>query len=299
MFTSCSEEDDYDYSYLDSPYVRDATQNGESIVISWDKVDDATSYKIYRGDGYSSSYSAELLGSSSTTSYTDKSPLIGYNSYWVQAINSSMESDYSNSVGCTYTPPPLPAPTGVTATQSGLGILISWNSVPDATGYIVTYNTSADGYYEYIGSSESNATTTATTMTVYFNTTPSTGTTHYFKVQAINGSQKSSASSYASCTYSNPGGGIESGIYLGVIGFNQNTMVNDISLLTNSTKYNFTSFINSMTTKQGTVLYYAVESALNKLKAATFPDDLVNVSIVTFTDGLDQRSVMLNDTYHK
>ncbi len=49
--------------------------------------------------------------------------------------------------------------------------------------------------------------------------------------------------------------------------------------------------------EQGTVLYHAVNAALDKLNSATFPNDLTNVSIVTFTDGLDIGSYRLNDEF--
>jgi hypothetical protein len=52
-----------------------------------------------------------------------------------------------------------------------------------------------------------------------------------------------------------------------------------------------------MTSQNGTVLYYAVDNAINALVAATLPTDLVNVAMVTFTDGLDQGSHMLNPAY--
>jgi len=49
--------------------------------------------------------------------------------------------------------------------------------------------------------------------------------------------------------------------------------------------------------KDNTGLYYAVDNAISKLQAANLPNDLVNVSIVTFTDGLDNVSTMLNTNY--
>jgi uncharacterized repeat protein (TIGR02543 family) len=94
----------------------------------------------------------------------------------------------------------------------------------------------------------------------------------------------------------NPGGAT-SGLYMGIIGFNENINAKEISPLHSSTKNAFQSFVNAMETRAGTVLYYAVENALDKLAQASLPNDLVNVSIVTFTDGLDQGSVMLNETY--
>ncbi len=88
-----------------------------------------------------------------------------------------------------------------------------------------------------------------------------------------------------------------SGIYMGVIGFNQALYSKDISSLSNATKSQYTSFISNLTSSNGTLLYYAVDNALETLKTAQLPSDLVNVSVVTFTDGLDQGSVMMNSEY--
>ena len=93
-------------------------------------------------------------------------------------------------------------------------------------------------------------------------------------------------------------GGTNTGLYLGIIGFNDNLAEKSIGLLTNGTKYDFMNFIDGMSPKNGTVLYHAVNSGINSLEKAMLPNDLVNVSIVTFTDGLDIGSYMLNDTYN-
>ena len=93
------------------------------------------------------------------------------------------------------------------------------------------------------------------------------------------------------------GGGTESGLYLGIIGFNDELYKMDIERLDASSKTRFDSFINSLTTKNGTLLYYSVDQALRTLQLAQYPDDLYNVSLVTFTDGLDMGSPMMMDNY--
>ena len=95
----------------------------------------------------------------------------------------------------------------------------------------------------------------------------------------------------------NGGGGTEAGLYLGVIGFNDQLITKPIGLLNSSSEQSFTFFINALTTRDGTALYHAVNTSLDWLKNATMPEDLMNVSIVTFTDGLDNASMMLNDQY--
>lgn len=93
-------------------------------------------------------------------------------------------------------------------------------------------------------------------------------------------------------------GGKKTGLYLGIVGFNENITPKEIGLLSADNKDQFNSFINKLTMKPATGLYFAVDKAINRLKTATFPNDLVNVSIVTFTDGLDNFSIELNTKYN-
>lgn len=94
-----------------------------------------------------------------------------------------------------------------------------------------------------------------------------------------------------------------SGLYVAITGFNdQLTKYRSSSSYKNfysikdsySDLYNFCS---SLKTNDGTVLYYAVENAIDILSGAEFPSDLTNVSLITFTDGLDQGSSAYNPSY--
>ena len=80
------------------------------------------------------------------------------------------------------------------------------------------------------------------------------------------------------------------GIYLGVIGFNDQLYVKDISLLNSSSYSNFTAFIDGLAPGNGTALYYADYTALMKMRQYPQPPKLKNVALVTFTDGLDNIS---------
>lgn len=88
----------------------------------------------------------------------------------------------------------------------------------------------------------------------------------------------------------------EEGIYLGVIGFNQNFKTKEIGLLNNTTLSGYESFIGSLNMENGTGLYYADYTALNMLKNNSQPPKLTNVAFVTFTDGLDNVSLSSNET---
>lgn len=83
----------------------------------------------------------------------------------------------------------------------------------------------------------------------------------------------------------------ESGTYLGITGFNINLFLKDAILLNNSTKSDLISFTDNLTQGDGTALYYAVDNTIQKINSYSMPSDLSNVSIITFTDGLDEGSM--------
>ena len=88
------------------------------------------------------------------------------------------------------------------------------------------------------------------------------------------------------------------GLYIGIIGFNDDIHSQKLTLLNNGSKQEMKDFINDLTMENGTILYHAVNTALDKIEAITPPEDLINVSIITFTDGLDQGSYKLNSNYN-
>ena len=85
------------------------------------------------------------------------------------------------------------------------------------------------------------------------------------------------------------------GLYLGIVGFNSELYTMPLGLLNQSTKTTFESFVDNLAMQNGTILYHAVNTGLNSLSKAKIPENLINVSIVTFTDGLDQGSYILSD----
>lgn len=95
----------------------------------------------------------------------------------------------------------------------------------------------------------------------------------------------------------NSGGGTTEGLYMGIIGFNDELKTKSISLLNNSTEQDFINFIESLTPLDNTALYHADNTALDWLQEATLPSDLISAWLVTFTDGLDNASLMLNSNY--
>ena len=98
----------------------------------------------------------------------------------------------------------------------------------------------------------------------------------------------------------NPSADKGSGLYMGIVGFNE-TLIDKgkMSKLMPETQHEFTSFVDELTVGEATLLYYGVDKALDKIAKTSFPGDLTKVAIVTFTDGLDQGSLgMVNGKYN-
>lgn len=88
------------------------------------------------------------------------------------------------------------------------------------------------------------------------------------------------------------------GLYLGVVGFNSELYTMPLGMLNQSTKHTFENFVDGLAMQNGTILYHAVNSGLNSLAKAKIPENLINVSVVTFTDGLDQGSYVLSENHY-
>ena len=76
---------------------------------------------------------------------------------------------------------------------------------------------------------------------------------------------------------------LASGVYLGILGFNQQLYSYPVCGLTKENKSEFNAFVDGLTMKNGTLLYYSVDQAINTLQAAQMPDDVSTAAIVTFT----------------
>ena len=180
----------------------------------------------------------------------------------------------------------LSAPGNVRASLDGETVVVTWDVVAEAQFYEV-YRSSDNVTYTMLSADVAE--------TIYIDATPQNGN-NYYKVRAI-GESLSSDYSTASNAISYTVEELASGLYLGVTGFNQALYNYPIQLLDSETQSGFNNFINGLTAKNGTVLYYSVDEAISTLQSRRFPDDLFNVAIVTFTDGLDKGSMMLNSNY--
>ena len=157
------------------------------IKLSWDAVNGASKYEVYRSTSKSGEYKS--ISTTASTSMTNTSAEAGTTYYYkVRAIHadSAANSAFSSIVNRTCD---LPRPK-VTATnvESSGKIKLTWNAVEGATKYEVYRATSKDGTYKRI------STTASTGMT---NTSAEAGTTYYYKVRAIH-SNSSANSAFSS-----------------------------------------------------------------------------------------------------
>lgn len=87
-------------------------------------------------------------------------------------------------------------------------------------------------------------------------------------------------------------GGTDSGVYLGIIGFNTELYPFAIRKLTPDTVSECNTFIDGLSNiPRQTLLLWTAEQGVSTIESTTFPSDLFNASIITFTDGFDDGSV--------
>ena len=106
------------------------------IMVSWNAVAGATSYKVYASMTPSAN---ALVGSTSGTSIVDMAPN-NDNYYIVVAENANGSSAPSEKIFVTYSF--LPAPTGVKASTAGSKVTINWADVLAADSYNVYWSSS-------------------------------------------------------------------------------------------------------------------------------------------------------------
>lgn len=175
-------------------------------------------------------------------------------------------------------------PASVDAEQDEKSISITWQPVEGAT------------YNVYRSADKMNFTLIAEGVVEnrYVDNAPLSGA-NFYRIKAVVDGVESQNSAVASAEFSDDA--LPSGVYLGVSGFNQILNSHQIERLTKRTFDEFNGFVDGLEMKNGTILCYSVDQALNALKSAELPADLSNAAIITFSDGFDQGSLMLNYDY--
>lgn len=169
----------------------------------------------------------------------------------------------------------IEAPGNIQTAVTDRQITISWEAVDGAvynvyrSGDNLNFELLADGLTE----------------TSYTDTAPLPGT-NYYRVSAEVDGNEGHYTETAAVLPDVPAA--HSGVYLGITGFSKGLNEFPVQRLTEDNKTAYHDFINSLTTtEQFTWLYYAVDESIDRLQGLSFPQDLEQVAIITFTDGLD------------
>jgi len=167
---------------------RTNTATTGSCKLTWEAVDGAVKYTVYRSTSASSGFKA--LATTKKLAYTDTSANLGTKYYYkVKAIhsNTSANSDYSN---CVSGIRDLAAPVITrTNTASSGNCKLTWSAIDGASKYTVYRSTSASSGFKALAT---------TTKTAYTDTSAKVGTKYYYKIKAIH-SNSSSNSAYSNC----------------------------------------------------------------------------------------------------
>ncbi len=171
--------------YLSNPTLNSTAAANGGINVSWSKVSGASGYMVYRK---TSSGSWSMLGSTTSTSYTDKTATAGTTYYYtVRAYTGNVSTAKKNTYNAAYwggydstgvTGKYIKMPTISSAQTNANGTALSWSAVSGATGYAVWRRT-ASGSWSRIGYTTSTSYTDKTAL--------SSGTTYYYTIRAYSG----------------------------------------------------------------------------------------------------------------
>ena len=167
-----------------------AVQEGETIVVSWNAVENAYCYRLH----YRTPMEIETFTNvyaPSTSAVFDRNLKEGTYTFWVQALNADYEaSGNSGKVSCTFrsgsggggdeTPRKLETPSNLEAYSGGSFVQISFDEVPLAYQYELYRSTSASSGYRKITASGG----TSGGKYILTDQNPLSGTS-YYKVKAI------------------------------------------------------------------------------------------------------------------
>ncbi|WP_179158751.1 SGNH/GDSL hydrolase family protein [Bacillus sp. EB106-08-02-XG196] len=151
------------------------------VILSWKAVEDAVKYNIYRKVVGTRDFT--VVGSSTTTSFTDKTVDVGMEYEYVATTidNADVETDPSLPLKVVMVDPSQPVPDAPDNLQVGdvnkSDLTISWDQVEGAITYNVYRTRKVNGTYEFIGKTKKNSYKDETVLT----TIP-----YFYKVAAVN-----------------------------------------------------------------------------------------------------------------
>ena len=149
--------------------------SGNSVTISWNASNGATSYSVYRST--TAGTQGTLLGPATSTSFNDSTPTPGTTYYYGVTATGAGGTSALSAQDSGYAALPPAAPTGVSASDgtSTTSVSISWNAVVNAQGYTVYRSPTAGTQGSSLGPA---------TGTIYTDTSAVPGTTYYYGVKA-------------------------------------------------------------------------------------------------------------------
>jgi len=153
-------------------------------MLTWNAVDGAASYKVYRATAKNGAYS--VINTTKALTYTNTGAALGTTYYYkVEALDAS-----GKSMGFSDVVEGKVAPVLAVGYSSVSGKpMLTWNAVPGATEYQVYRSTQQNSGYTKINS---------TTATSYVNTGAKANTTYYYKIVAVKGTAVSDFSNIVS-----------------------------------------------------------------------------------------------------
>ncbi len=153
-----------------TPAIKALANRASGVVVSWEVVDGASSYYVYRrGAGES----WKLLKITTATTLSDTSVESGkYYRYTVRAKNAAGLSDYEPGKVIKF----VASPSNVQAANTAGGIRVTWNAVGGATVYRVYRKALGDADWTYLG---------YTKNTYYPDLKVTAGETYTYTVRAV------------------------------------------------------------------------------------------------------------------
>ena len=167
---------------LEVPAVTVANADGY-VKVSWNLVDNATEYYVYRKTG-SGGWTRLVTVGEDINTLLDKSAASGTTYYYtVKPLCGSVAGAYKSSSAIKY----LATPVISSAASASTGVTIKWSKVTGAAGYYV-YRKTTSGSYSRIAKISSGATVS------YTDQTAKAGTKYIYALKSINGSFASATS---------------------------------------------------------------------------------------------------------
>lgn len=176
-----------------NPALVTATLSYDLVVVKWDLVSGATSYKIDRKCG-TGTYQEIGTATSYATTYTDLTPPAGTTcTYRVRTIKGTDSSTGTESTAITL---PFAETSYVSAAANSTSISVIWSSVTGATGYKLDRKVAGGTFNEI----------TSTTSTSYNDTAVSVGTDYVYRVRVTTATGTSTGKESPSVRFTGSGG---------------------------------------------------------------------------------------------